>query len=43
VLLLERLDPDTRRQALTRIRELGIGPSVLADAEPRRSGLSFGR
>ena len=43
VLLLERLDPDTRRQALKRIRELGIGPSVLADAEPRRSGLSFGR
>ena len=43
VLLLERLDPDTRRQALKRIRELGIGPSALADAEPRRSGLSFGR
>jgi peptide deformylase len=41
VLLLERLDPDTRRQALKTIRELGIGPSALADAEPK--GLSFGR
>jgi peptide deformylase len=41
ILLLERLDPDTRKQALRTIRELGIGPSVLADAEPR--GLSFGR
>ena len=43
VLLLERLDADTRKQALKTIRDLGIGPSVLADAEPRGSGLSFGR
>jgi peptide deformylase len=43
VLLLERLDPDTRRQALKTIRELGIGPSALVDAEPRRGGLDFGR
>jgi peptide deformylase len=35
VLLLERLDPDTRKQALKAIRENGIGPSVLRDAEPR--------
>jgi peptide deformylase len=41
VLLLERLDADTRKAALRTIRELGIGPSVLADAEPK--GLSFGR
>ena len=43
VLLLERLDPDTRRQALKTIRELGISPSTLADAEPRATGLSFGK
>jgi peptide deformylase len=43
VLLLERLDADTRKQALKTIRDLEIGPSVLADAEPRGSGLSFGR
>jgi peptide deformylase len=43
VLLLERLDPDTRRAAMKRIRELGIGPAALADAEPKRTGLSFGR
>jgi peptide deformylase len=43
MLLLERLDADTRKAALTRIRELGIGPAALADAEPRRTGLSFGR
>jgi peptide deformylase len=43
VLVLERLDPDTRRQALKTIREQGISPSVLADAEPRTTGLSFGR
>jgi peptide deformylase len=43
VLVLERLDPDTRRQALKTIREQGIRPSVLADAEPRTTGLSFGR
>jgi peptide deformylase len=41
ILLLERLDADSRKQALRTIRELGIGPSVLADAEPK--GLSFGR
>jgi peptide deformylase len=43
VLVLERLDPDTRRQALKTIRERGISPAVLADAEPRTTGLSFGR
>ncbi|HET9611005.1 MAG TPA: peptide deformylase [Acidimicrobiales bacterium] len=43
ILVLERLDPDTRKQALKTIRELGIGPSVLAGAEPRGGGLSFGR
>ena len=43
VLLLERLDGDTRKAALKAIRELGIGPSALADAEPKRTGLSFGR
>ena len=43
VLVLERLDPDTRRQALKTIRERGISPSVLADAEPRTTGLSFGK
>ena len=43
VLLLERLDPDTRKAAMKRIRELGIGPSAVADAEPKRTGLSFGR
>ena len=41
VLLLERLDADTRRAALRTIRDLGIGPSVLADAEPRPGGLTF--
>jgi peptide deformylase len=43
ILVLERLDPDTRKQALKTIRELGIGPSALAGAEPRGGGLSFGR
>jgi peptide deformylase len=43
VLLLERLDGDTRKAALKTIRELGIGPSALADVEPKRTGLSFGR
>jgi peptide deformylase len=43
VLLLERLDPDTRRQALKTIREMGIGPKALADAEPKGGGLSFRR
>ena len=33
VLLLERLDADTRKAALKTIREKGIGASVLADAE----------
>jgi peptide deformylase len=41
VLLLERLDAATRKQALNTIRELGIGPSVLADAEPKRGGFSL--
>ena len=43
ILVLERLDPDARKQALKTISELGIGPSVLAGAEPRGGGLSFGR
>jgi peptide deformylase len=43
VLVLERLDPDTRRAALKTIRERGLSPSVVADAEPRTTGLSFGR
>jgi peptide deformylase len=43
VLLLERLDADTRKQALKTIRELGIGPAALADAQPKGGGLSFGR
>jgi peptide deformylase len=38
VLLLERLDAATRKQALKTIREMGIGPSVLADAEPKGVG-----
>ena len=42
VLLLERLDADTRKAALKTIRELGIGPSALAEAEPKAPGLSFG-
>ena len=42
VLLLERLDKETRKAALKTIRERGIGAQALADAEvkPRR-GLSF--
>ena len=43
MLLLERLDADTRKAAMKTIRELGIGPSVLANSEPKSSGLSFGR
>jgi peptide deformylase len=43
VLLLERLDLDTRKQALKTIREKGIGPSVLRDAEPRGGGFSLRR
>jgi peptide deformylase len=42
VLLLERLDADTRKAALRTIREKGIGASVLNDAEVKpRPGLSF--
>jgi peptide deformylase len=42
ILLLERLDAETRKAALKTIRELGIGANVLQDAEvkPHR-GLSF--
>lgn len=44
VLLLERLDPDTRKQAMRTIRELRLGLDVLDDAEvaPARSGLRLG-
>jgi peptide deformylase len=41
VLLLERLDADARKQALRTIREMGIGASVLKDAEPRGGGFSL--
>jgi peptide deformylase len=41
ILLLERLDADTRKQALKTIRELRIGPSVLADAAPKSGGFSL--
>jgi peptide deformylase len=43
VLLLERLDSDTRKAALKTIRERGIGAQVLRDAEikPRRGGFSL--
>jgi peptide deformylase len=41
ILLLERLDADTRKSALKTIRELGIRPSALADAEPKGGGLSL--
>jgi peptide deformylase len=37
VLLLERLDPDTRKKALKTIRELGIGADV-TDAEGKLGG-----
>jgi peptide deformylase len=43
VLLLERLDAATRKQAMKTIRELGIGPAALAEAEAKGAGLSFGR
>jgi peptide deformylase len=43
VLIIERLDPDTRKAALKRIRELGIGPSAPDAAEARAPGLSFGK
>jgi peptide deformylase len=44
VLLLERLDPDTRKQAMRTIRELRLGLDVLDDTEvaPARSGLRLG-
>jgi peptide deformylase len=42
VLLLERLDDDTRKQALRTIRETGLGVQVLADAEVGARKLSFG-
>jgi peptide deformylase len=44
VLLLERLDDDTRKQAMRTIRELGLGAQVLEDAEvaSRPGGLRFG-
>ena len=42
VLLLERLDDDTRKQALRTIRETGLGVQVLADAEVGGNRLSFG-
>jgi peptide deformylase len=42
VLLLERLDPDTRKQALRTIRDTGLGVQVLADAEVGAPRLSFG-
>ncbi len=44
ILLLERLDDDTRRQAMRTIRELGLGAEVLDDAEVGgpRGGLRFG-
>jgi peptide deformylase len=41
VLLLERLDPDTRKQALKTIRELGIGPSVRAGTGAAGGGFSL--
>ncbi|HEX5367738.1 MAG TPA: peptide deformylase [Acidimicrobiales bacterium] len=44
VLLLERLDPDTRKQALRTIRERGIGADASrSPAGPGVAGLSFGR
>jgi peptide deformylase len=44
VLLLERLDDDTRKQAMRTIRELGLGAQVLEGAEvaSRPGGLRFG-
>jgi len=41
ILLLERLDADTRKRALKTIRELGIGPSAVDVAPSRGGGLSF--
>jgi peptide deformylase len=42
VLLLERLDDDTRKAALRTIRDTGVGMQVLADAEVGSRRLSFG-
>jgi peptide deformylase len=42
VLLLERLDSDTRKQALRTIRELGIGPAAAVRGLPTGGGLTFG-
>jgi peptide deformylase len=41
VLLLERLDADTRKQALKTIRELGIGPSAPASTGATGGGFSL--
>jgi peptide deformylase len=41
ILLLERLDTDTRKQALKTLRELGIGRAVPAHAEPKGGGFSL--
>jgi peptide deformylase len=41
ILLLERLDPDTRREALRRIRELGIGTSLAGGAPSAPGGLAL--
>jgi peptide deformylase len=41
VLLLERLDPATRKQALKTIRELGIGASASSEAEPKGGSFSL--
>jgi peptide deformylase len=40
ILLLERLDADTRKQALRTIREMGIGPSPRNDGAEPRGGFS---
>jgi peptide deformylase len=42
ILLLERLDADTRKQALQTIRELGIGPSFDPEVAPARRGSGGG-
>ena len=42
VLLLERLEPTTRKQALKAIRELGIRPSVRPTPSPRAAASRFG-
>ena len=43
VLLLERLDADTRKAALKTIRELGIGPSCAPTPSPRATGCRSAR